>query len=149
MPRVRLGAGKKMIDLDTLHAVFQFPVAAVELTVAAAMISRYYWATHAAERPSIDPAVTILLALFLLVIAIKQAFWSIWGAIQASDMLNVAEVVRTHYWPIINNALITAVGLVLIGRLVGVYIGARAYVGAGAVGAVLFGIGAAVVVRGW
>lgn len=36
------------MDLDFLHAVFQFPVAAIELTVAIAMAARAYWAKHAA-----------------------------------------------------------------------------------------------------
>jgi hypothetical protein len=137
------------MGLDFLHAVFQFPVAAIELTVAIAMAARAYWAKHAAVHPPLDPVVTTLLAVFLAVIGVKQGFWSIWGALQAADLIAVSEQVRTHIWPVINNALITLVGLVLLARLVGVYIGPRAYVGAAMVGGLLLGVGTLVVRQGW
>jgi len=127
-----------MIDLDALHAWAQFPVAAVEMTVALAMIYRWRWALRSPHQ--LDHTLTLLLAVFIGVIAVKQGFWAVWGALQAADLIHAADTVRTHVWPIINNVLITFCGLVVLARICGARLGVIGYAGAAMVGVVVYGL---------
>ena len=127
-----------MIDLDALHSWAQFPVAAVEMTVALAMMYRWRWA-RTSPHP-LDHTLTLLLALFIGVIAVKQGFWTVWGALQAADLIHTADKVRTHYWPIINNLAITFAGLAVLARGCGARLGTIGFAGAAAVGCIVYGI---------
>lgn len=126
------------MDLDSWHAWAQFPVAAVEATVAVAMLARWRWAKRAEQL--LDPTLTLLLAAFIGMIALKQGFWTVWGALQAADLIASAETVRTHVWPVINNVLITLAGLAVIARACVPTIGVRSYALAGSLGVALYAI---------
>ena len=126
------------MDLDSWHALAQFPVAALEATVAVAMLARWRWAKR--TEPLLDSTLTLMLAVFIALIALKQGFWTVWGALQAADLIASAETVRTHFWPVINNVLITLAGLAVIARACVPTIGVRSYAVAGSLGAVLYAI---------
>ena len=114
-----------MIDLDILHSVLQSPVATIELTVALALAMRWHGARG--REVLVEPSVTATLAVFIGLIGLKQAFWGVWGALQARDLFHVSEQVRTHWIPIVFNAAISIVGLVLLTRLSSIVFGRMAY----------------------
>ena len=126
------------MDLDALHAWGQFPVAAVEATVAVAMLVRWRWATLG--RQELDSTLTLLLSVFIATIAVKQSFWSIWGAFQAADLFVHASAVKSHVWPIINNVCITLAGLAVIARACVPTIGVGSYAMAAVIGVILYAI---------
>lgn len=126
------------MDLDSWHSWAQFPVAAVEATVAVSMLARWRWAKR--TEPLLDPTLTLMLAALIGLIALKQGFWTVWGALQAADMIATAETVRTHIWPVINNIAITLAGLAVIARACVPAIGARSYAVAGALGVAFYAI---------
>lgn len=115
------------MDMDDLHALAQFPVAAIEATVGLAMIYRWSWAHK--EPRTLDSQLTLLLALFMLAIAAKQSFWAVWGALRSADLFRAADNVRTHPWPIVNNVGISCIGLAVLARICWGDIGVRGYAG--------------------
>lgn len=137
-----------MIDRDALHAVLQYPVAVVELTAAVAMVYRWRWATRRERQHDdarIDPAVTVLLAVFLALIGIKQGYWAIWGAIKAADLHVVAGILNGHWWPVANNGLLIVSGVALIGRIGLPALGRWSYGLSGAAGCLLVVVAVALI----
>ena len=133
-----------MIDMDMVHFVFQFPVVIVEVTVAVLMLMRWRWAEDR-RITEIDPAVTLLLGLFVAAIAVKQGFWMLQGAIQAADLEEIAlHFGRGHWLPIVGNFLILVTGLALISRVGAAFVGSLSYALGGSAFVVLIGVGAAV-----
>lgn len=140
-----------MIDFDVVHSIAQFPVSVIELTVASTMAARWVWArAHAdnGEARRIDTTVTLLLAVFIGLIGMKQSFWSVWGALKAADLFVAADSVEAHWWPIVNNVAITGNGLLLVGRIGSVVYGRASYVVSAATVVALFSVGAALSARG-
>ena len=128
-----------MIDLDTLHSGFQFPVAVIQFSIAAMMFAR--WRMARAGMVTIDARLTFLLAMFLGIIGVKQGFWSVWGALQAVDLFHVAEPLRNHWLPVVLNICIALVGVVLLGQVAASTYGRRAYAASAVWCLALVGIG--------
>ena len=114
-----------MIDLDRLHAILQHPVAIIQLTVAVFLLMR--WFLVLTKTVDVDSTTTGLLAGFLFLIAGKQLFWSVWGALNARDLFAAADAVRTHWMPVVFNASISIVGILLLARLGSIAFGRLSY----------------------
>lgn len=133
-----------MIDMDMVHFVFQFPVVIVQTMVGALMLMRWRWA-HARRITEIDPGVTLLMGLFVLSIAAKQAFWMLQGALLAANLDSMAvQFGRGHWVPIVGNVTILVTGTALLSRVGVAFVGPSAYALGGGAFVALISIGAAV-----
>lgn len=132
-----------MIDWDVVHAVFQFPTAIVEIMVAIMMLMRWEWAGRSQTGTVlIARPITLLVGLFLLVIGVKQGYWMLQGALEASDLHLASEVMRTSkLFAIVCNGLITLIGGALLAVVGAPMLGRTSYVVASMSCVGLFGIG--------
>ena len=130
--------------MDVLHFVVQFPVVIIQVMVGALLLMRWRWATEY-RITEIDPKITFLMALFVLSIGGKQAFWMLHGALLAADIENVAaHFGRGHWIPVVSNAVILVFGTALLARVGVSFIGRGSYAIGCGVFVALIGIGTAV-----
>jgi hypothetical protein len=130
--------------MDVVHFVFQFPVVIIQVMVGALLLMRWRWATER-RLTEIDPKITLLMALFVLSVAGKQAFWMLHGALLAADLYNVAAYFgRGHWIPVVSNAVILVFGTALLARVGVPFVGRGSYAIGGVAFVALIGIGAAV-----
>jgi hypothetical protein len=130
--------------MDAIHFVVQFPVVTIQSMVGMLLLMRWRWANER-RITEIDPGITLLMALFVLFIAGKQAFWMLHGALLAADLeAGAADLGRGHWAPVVGNAAILISGTALLARVGTTFIGWGAYaLGVGAFVA-LIAVGSAV-----
>jgi len=104
-----------MIDLDFLHAAVQVPTAIVKTMLAVAVLMR--WQSFRTGSLTVaDPSFVLWLGLCMMLAALKQDWWTIWGALKHHDLSVAARAMQSSMVPIVLNVLITLTGLVALWR---------------------------------
>lgn len=137
------------MDMDALHFVFQFPVVIIEAMVAVLLAMRAHYIRGNPTEPVSDPAITLLLALFVAAIAAKQAFWMVNGALAAADLEHAAAIYgRGHWVPIAGNGCIIVFGTAFLSRAGSMFLGRASYWLGSAASVGLLAVGALLLNRG-
>ena len=128
-----------MIDRDTIHAMVQFPASIILIMVGVVLLMIWRITRH--KHIEANPQLKFLLGILLVLVGVKQIYWTTQGLLIAADLHAAAGLFSSNWAPVLMNGGIAALGLAMLAYLGSTTLGAYAYATACAVGGALAFLG--------